>query len=64
MKKLSNTKTHRHLRNVVEELNPIYNFDNTESIFDLCLRMEHKDWLKLSAAIKYPNGLLREVGNE
>ena len=50
MKKLSNTKTHRHLRNVVEELNPIYNFDNTESIFD--------------AAIKYPNGLLREVGNE
>lgn len=64
MKNLNNLKKHRHLRNVVEELNPIYNFNATESIFDLCFRMEHEDWLKLSAAIKYPNGLIREVGNE
>ena len=64
MKKLSNMKTHKHLRNVLEELNPKYSFNKTECIFDLCIRMEYEDWKKLSAAIKYPNGLVKGVGNE
>jgi len=61
---ISKYKSHKYLCSVVQELHPKYNFDATESIFDLCIRMEYEDWVKLSAAIKYPNGVIKAVGNE
>ena len=60
----NNLKKHKYLKAVIWELNPKYNFDSAESIYDLCLRMDDEDWEKLKTAIKYPNGCLREVPNE
>ena len=46
---------------VFAEMQKKYGLDDHILIYDLAFYLSDTDWEKLSQAMKYPNGLLREV---
>ena len=46
---------------VFAEMRKKYKLEDHISVYDLAFYLSDADWKKLSQAMKYPNGLLREV---
>lgn len=46
---------------VFAEMKKKYSLDESIPVFDLAFFLSEKDWQKLRQAMKYPNGILREV---
>jgi len=46
---------------VFAEMRKKYQLEDRISVYDLAFYLSDRDWEKLAQAMKYPNGLLREV---
>ena len=46
---------------VFAEMKKKYSLDENIPVYDLSFYLNDSDWKKLAQAMKYPNGILREV---
>jgi|TARA_X000001382_G_scaffold121756_2_gene104275 tRNA (Thr-GGU) A37 N-methylase len=46
---------------VFAEMKRKYDLDDNTPVYDLSFYLDDSDWQKLTQAMKYPNGILREV---